>query len=208
MTRGQRASLLRGIYAIVNESTHALEIAGAALEAGVRIVQYRAKRGIVPQTLRALRAATQRFGALLILNDDWRAAGAYACDGVHLGPGDSGFDDLMPIRKAFPEAIVGLSCGNEDELREAGRAGAEYAGVGPVFATDSKEDAGEPLGLDELARLVAISAIPVAAIGGISPANLGGVRRAGASMAAVISAIANAEQPGCAASELVHVWNA
>ncbi len=207
--RVARAALLHGIYAIVNEGApDPLVIASAALDAGVRIVQYRAKRGIVADRLRALRILTGDAGALLIVNDDWRAARAFACDGVHLGPDDNGFLDVTPVRAALPDALIGLSCGTIDEVRAAERMDVDYYGVGAVYATASKDDAGSPIGILGLMRVASAATRPVAAIGGIGAAQLADVRASGVAMAAVISALASAPDPRAAAAELVSGFRA
>ncbi len=209
MTRAQRASFLHGIYVIVNESPRAPEIARASLAAGVRIVQYRAKGGLVDARLRALRELTKAYGALLILDDNWRAALAYACDGVHLGPGDEGFADPTLVRTAAPEMLIGLSCADEEEARTAESRGADYMGIGSVYATRSKEDAGAPIGIEALRRIASASGLPAAAIGGISIENLREVRESGVAMAATISAVSLDPDPGPgqAVRQLVTLWN-
>ena len=146
MTRAARAELLHGIYAILNDEIQTLDLARAVLDAGVRIVQYRAKNGIRAECARALRELTRERDALLILNDDWRAAVAYDCDGVHLGPGDDGFTAVAPVRNIMQERLIGLSCGTAAEIRDAGGSDVDYLGIGPVFETSSKSDAGRPLG--------------------------------------------------------------
>ncbi len=207
VTRRRRAELLRGIYVILNEGTRPLELARAVLDAGVRILQYRAKLGIVPERLRALRALTNERNALLILNDDWRAAIEFDCDGVHLGPEDDGFERIAPVREHLSERLIGLSCGTTDEVRRANAAGVDYLGVGSVYATASKDDAGEPIGLAGLQRLASMSNAPVAAVGGITALTLPEVRRSGAAMAAVISMVAAAPEPERAARDLIDAWN-
>jgi thiamine-phosphate pyrophosphorylase len=205
--RSRRAALLHGIYVIVNEDARVLEIARAALDAGVRIVQYRAKGGIDAAHLVVLRALTRECDALLIMNDDWRAAIEHDCDGVHLGPDDAGFTRAADVRAAMGERLVGLSCGTLGEVRAANAAGADYLGLGSVFATHSKADAGAPIGMGGLRVLATASAVPAAAIGGITTATIPAVRSCGAAMAAVISAIADASDPRSAAVALVTAWN-
>ena len=205
--RLKRAAGLRGIYAILGEEPRLADRARAILDGGVRIVQYRAKTGIVPDVLRRLREITRERGALLIVNDDWRAARDFDCDGVHLGPDDEGFADVARVRAALPERLVGLSCGTLAEVRRANTGGADYIGVGSVYATPSKSDAGEPIGIDGLRRLASAAAAPVAAIGGIDLARLAEVRATGVAMAALISALANAGDPERAARELVARWD-
>ena len=207
MTRAQRAALLHGIYLIVNEEPRCVAIARAALGAGVKIVQYRAKGGILPLHLEQLREITRAAGALLVVNDDWRAALAFDCDGVHLGPGDEGFASVAPVRAALRERLIGLSCGTPAEAAAANDADIDYVGAGAVYATVSKGDAGAPIGIEGLRRVAAASRYPVAAIGGIDAAGIGAVRASGVAMAAVISAIAAAPDPGAAARALVERWN-
>jgi thiamine-phosphate diphosphorylase len=208
LRRARRVALLRGIYVILNDSGRTLELARAALDGGVRVLQYRAKAGIDAQRLRGLRAVTRERGALLIVNDDWQAAVTFDCDGVHLGPEDDGFASLARVRAALPERLIGLSCGTLEEVRAANAGDVDYVGVGSVYATPSKIDAGEPIGVDGLRRLAGATALPVAAVGGITLATLRDVRNAGARMAAVISAISGASEPERAARDLVSQWEA
>lgn len=208
MTRSARAALLHGPYLIVNEGTpDPVVLTRAALRAGICVLQYRAKRGIDPERLHALRALTFGEGALLIVNDDIDAAVAFNCDGVHLGPDDGAFDDIRAVRERVGERLIGISAGTPDEGRSAERAGADYVGIGAVYATTSKNDAGSPIGLDGLCAVAQACALPAAAIGGIGPANIAEVARTGVAMAAVISAIAGAADSERAARRLVETWN-
>lgn len=207
VTRSARVARLSGIYAILNEGLHVLELAEAILDAGIGIVQYRAKTDFRPETLRRLRALTRQCGTLLVLNDDWRRAVEFDCDGVHLGPGDDGFEEPRTVRAAMPGRLIGLSCGTAEEIARANEGDVDYLGVGPVFPTSSKEDAGAPIGLSGLRDLMRLSALPVAAIGGISAENLPEVRRCGAAMAALISALSAAPQPREAAQRLLAAWS-
>lgn len=201
-----RIARLHGIYPILNESDAVLDLARATLAAGVGIIQYRAKAGIDRSHLRALRDMTAIAGTLLIVNDDWRAAAAFDCDGVHLGPDDDGFIDIAPVRAALGRRLIGLSCGTVAEALDANRLGADYIGVGSVYATASKADAGDPIGIEGLLRVASVATMPVAAIGGITSRNLAPVRQSGVAMAAVISAISAAPDAGLAARELVAQW--
>jgi len=206
LTRAERVRTLHGIYAIVNEGPDAVSLVQACVEAGVRVVQYRAKRAIVPDHLHRIRALTHDARVLLIMNDDWRAAQAYACDGVHLGPDDAGFTHVRSVREAMGDRLIGLSCGTVDEVRRANASDVDYVGVGSVYTTHSKDDAGLPIGIDGLRRVAAATSLPVAAIGGITIARTAEVARIGVAMAAVISAIAQANDPRAAAVALVRAW--
>ncbi len=207
MNRAQRAARLHGIYCIVNENERVVALARAALDAGVRIVQYRAKRAMVPEHLRALRDLTRACGALLIVNDDWRAARDCDADGVHLGPDDDGFSRVAAVRSELGDRLIGLSCGTVEEARVADASDVDYIGVGAVYATASKADAGAPIGVNGLRRVASATALPVAAIGGITAEHLPDVRATGVAMAAVISAIAQAPDARAAAQDLVRAWD-
>jgi thiamine-phosphate pyrophosphorylase len=210
LTRDARRALLRGPYVIVNDghgSPDPVDIARACIDGGVRVVQYRAKRGIDGARLRALREMTTQSGTLLVVNDDVEAALTFDCDGVHLGPDDGAFAGLDPVRERLTGRLIGVSAGTPEEARAAHAAGADYVGIGAVFATASKDDAGPPIGVDGLRAVAAACPLPAAAIGGIGAANLAEVARTGVAMAAVISAVASAPNPAAAARELVDIWN-
>ncbi len=204
--RAEARALLRGPYAIVNEAPDARRLIEAVLVAGFRIVQYRAKEGIDRARLRAFADLARAHGALAIGDDDWRAAREAGCDGVHLGPGDDGFEDPAHVRAAWPEAIVGLSIGNPTEARAADLGVVDYLGVGAVFSTASKADAGAPIGLAGLRAVADVTTLPICAIGGITAERLAGVRASGAAMAATIAAIAQAADPAAAARRFVAAW--
>ncbi len=207
LTRENRAALLHGIYAIVNEGeSDPLQLARAVTDAGVRVVQYRAKHGIVERHLRELCEIARARRALLIVNDDAEAAVRFDCDGVHLGPDDPNFSDVAPVRAALGDRLIGLSCGTVEEALAANAHDVDYLGVGSVFATASKDDAGDPIGIEGLRCVANASRFPVAAIGGIDAFNLGAVARSGVAMAAVISAIARDPDPEFAARRLVRIW--
>jgi thiamine-phosphate pyrophosphorylase len=192
----------------VNAEGDPLGLARAILEGGVRIIQYRAKTGTVPAQAMALRELTRAHGALFLINDDWRAVEVYDADGVHLGPDDGAFDKLPEIRRSLGDRIIGVSSGTPEEARAARAGGAAYIGAGSVFATSSKSDAGDPIGLAGLRDIAKATSLPVAAIGGVSAENLRDVRATGVAMAAMISAFSSAADPRTAAELLVRIWDA
>jgi thiamine-phosphate pyrophosphorylase len=208
LTRNARLALLRGPYVIVNDDgPDPIGIANACIGAGVHVVQYRAKRGIDAARLGALRGITAESGTLLVVNDDIESALAFDCDGVHIGPDDGAFGGLDLVRERLNDRLIGVSAGTPEEARAAQAAGADYIGIGAVFATASKDDAGAPIGLDGLRAAAAACDLPAAAIGGIGAANVAEIARTGVAMAAVISAVASAPDPAAAARELVAIWN-
>jgi thiamine-phosphate diphosphorylase len=198
---------LRGIYALVEPQRHAqpLHYLDAVLRGGIRLVQLRAKHGIEPALLDAVVALVRSTGGTTIVNDD--VALALRADGVHLGQEDAAALDLAAVRARLGARLIGLSCGTPAEAR-AVPPGIDYLGVGPIFATASKADAGGPIGVNGVRAVVDATALPVAAIGGIGLATLGRVRETGATMAAVISALADATDPETTARAFVRAWTA
>ena len=198
-------SLLTGIYAIVDaEEGDPFAQLDDVLAGGVRLVQYRAKTGVDRAVLAALHARTVAANALLIVNDDLAAIDA--ADGVHLGQEDLLALDRTTLRAAHPAKILGISCPDVVTSHEAEELGADYVGVGSMYATRSKNDAGEPIGCRGIRAVVEAIGIPVAAVGGITLATIPEVRSTGAAMAAVITAISRASDRRAAARALVDAW--
>jgi thiamine-phosphate pyrophosphorylase len=201
-----RRSDFAGIYGIVDREVGGdpFAILDAMLDAGISIVQYRAKAGVSRDIVRAMHVRTRAAGARLIVNDDLEAA--LEADGVHLGQEDLAGNDIGRVRARLGSRLLGVSCGVPAEARVAEAAGADYVGVGPYNATASKDDAGAAIGPAGLAAVVRATRLPVVAIGGIGCADIPAVAASGAAMAAVISAIARAEEPQTAARALVRTW--
>jgi thiamine-phosphate pyrophosphorylase len=180
-----------------------LDLARAAVENGAETVQYRRKDGSTRRMVEeaiALREICRRHHVPLLVNDRLDVALAADADGVHLGTDD------LPIAIARdllgPHKTIG---GSSDTPAEAGgrrREGADYAGIGPVFATSSKADAGPVLGLDGLARAVRESRVPLIAIGGIDEANLAEVLATGVHGVALLGAVCLADDPGAVVARL------
>jgi thiamine-phosphate pyrophosphorylase len=170
-----------------------LDVAQAAIEGGATVIQYRGKDRSSFQAYEEaekIRALCRERGIPFMVNDRVDIALAVKADGVHLGQED------LPIEKAreiFPAGFIGASVRTVEEAVEAEEKGANYLGVGPIFPTISKEDAGEAIGVEELRRICQATSLPVVAIGGINIENLRDVIMAGATGIAVISAVALAD---------------
>jgi thiamine-phosphate pyrophosphorylase len=167
------------LHVIVDE----LETARIAVDGGATVVQWRLKdvpRVDVVERGRATRSLCARYGVPFVVNDDVEAALMLGADGVHLGRTDEGADVARE-----QGLLLGLSASSLAEAREAD-GGADYVGVGPVWATPSKPDAEPPLGLEGLREVCAAVSTPVVAIGGIDPGNAADCVRAGATGVAVI----------------------
>lgn len=181
-----------------------LTVASAALDGGATVIQLRNKKASTRRLVeegQALRTLTQERGALLIVNDRIDVALAIEADGAHIGQ-----DDDMPIalaRKLLgPDRILGVSAGNLEEAHIAVAGGADYLGVGPIYATKTKADAGEPIGLSLLTELASRYSTPLIAIGSIQANNAAAVLQAGALGIAVIRAVVSAEDIVAATREL------
>jgi thiamine-phosphate diphosphorylase len=180
-----------------------LETVEAALLGGVTAVQLREKSGTDLEILRTaerLRELCTDHGAALFLNDRIDLALAAGADGVHLG-----VDDL-PIpaarRIAHSDFWIGFSPDTDTGARSARLEGASYLGVGPVFGTASKSDAGPAIGLGLLKRRLMVADLPVIGIGGIDASNAASVIQAGAAGVAVMSAILQSADPRAAAESI------
>lgn len=180
------------------------DVARAALEAGCRAVQLRDKemgdRDFLEVAL-SLKRACDRAGALFFINDRVDVACAVECYGVHLGVEDL---DVAHARKLLPRsAVVGFSPESVSQAREAVERGADYLGVGPVFPTPSKGDAGEPIGLEGLSLYCREGLAPVIAVGGVNAGNAASALGAGAAGVAVVSAVASAPDMEAAARDIL-----
>jgi thiamine-phosphate pyrophosphorylase len=173
-----------------------LEVARAALEGGADALQVREKelpaREIAART-RALVTAAHRVGAAVVVNDRADIALACGADGVHLGAEDLGIADAR--RLAGTRLLIGASTHTPEEADRAVAEGADYCGVGAMFATGTKPGVA-PRGADALrAYLGRHGAVPHLAIGGITPGNVGALAAAGARGVAVSVCVCGADDP-------------
>lgn len=196
-----------GLYLITDEhlsrGRSTVDVVRAAVAGGVDTVQLRDKvRGVrdLVALAREVRAITREAGAIFIVNDRADVARVVDADGVHVGP-----EDLPPDQARLvigPERIVGFSAGTVAEARWAYDRGADYLGVGPMYATRTKADAGSPVGPPRIREVASAVPLPVVAIGGITAETVGEVVRAGASGVAIVSAIVGASDIGAATTAL------
>lgn len=184
--------LPRGLYAVLDDGARPdltlAEQARVLVLAGVRVAQVRCKRTpgragwmSVQGAVAVLRAA----GVVTLVNDrvDWALLSG--ADGVHLG------DEDLPPREARrllgPDRVLGVTVRGAARAHEAAAAGATYVGLGPVFATRTKEVPAPVLGLERLRTEVQGSPLPVVAIGGIGLETVTAVARTGVHGVAVVS---------------------
>jgi thiamine-phosphate pyrophosphorylase len=170
----------------------------AAVRGGATMVQLRLK-DVDARTLVAVgRVLVASVSVPVLVNDRVDVAIACGAAGAHVGASD------LPVaaarRIAPPGFILGASVSQDDDVENAGAA--DYVGVGPVFPTTSKHDAGEALGIEGFARLSRAAGRPAVAIGGVTSANAPALIAAGAAGVAVINAILGSPDPERAARDL------
>jgi thiamine-phosphate pyrophosphorylase len=182
------------------------DVVAAAIEGGVDIVQVREKDTTAREQLRVARTVreqTHAAGVPMVVNDRVDIAAAVDADGVHLG------DDDLPVAAAREqlgaEAVIGRSVSTAEAAREAERAGADYLGVGAVYATGSKDDIDDEeydIGLAPVRNIDEAVDIPFVGIGGVTAENAAEVVAAGADGVAVITAVTAAADPTRATRKL------
>jgi thiamine-phosphate pyrophosphorylase len=174
-----------------------------AAEGGATSIQVRLKGVPSRVVVDVTRAIIERVRIPVLVNDRFDIALAAGAAGVHVGADDISVADVRRVTP--PGFIIGTSVGCEAEVPNS--ALADFVGIGPVFHTSSKSDAGPAIGIDGLSRLAAATGKPTIAIGGIHSANAASVftdetREAGVVGIAVVSAIFSASDPRAAAQTL------
>ena len=207
---------------LVTDSTPALlgdkdlaQIVEAAIRGGVTIVQYRDKHsdtGVLIETAKKLLDVTKRLDVPLLINDRVDVCMAIGADGVHIGQDDM---HIAQARKLLgPNAIIGVSTNNVEEAKTAITNGADYLGIGTMFATNTKTNIKSIIGtrgLQEILKTCTTGTkhrVGCVAIGSIKPSNVQRVIHQGAyegnyiNGVAVVSAIIAAADPRRSAEEL------
>ena len=175
--------------------------AAAAVRGGATCIQVRLKDAPPREIVAVTKEMVTTLGVPIIVNDRADLALAAGAAGVHLGPADL---PVKAVRRIVPpEFVIGASFGDASEFENARHA--DYAGIGPIWVTSSKADAGPAIGIAGFRKLAARLDIPAIAVGGINAALARDLVAAGAYGIAVMSAIFGVSDPERAASEL---WSA
>ena len=176
------------------------EVVAAAVRGGATMVQLRDKDATTRAFLeeaRALKAMLGPMGVKFLVNDRLDIALAVDADGLHVGQDDLPADEAR--RLLGPDKIIGLSITDPEQAFRADLEAADYLGVGPVYAQQTKCDASAPLGVEGFRRARRLTPKPMLAIGGLTPENSAPLLVAGADGVAVVSAIVAASDPESAA---------
>lgn len=170
-----------------------IEVLEEAIQGGITLFQFREKgKGALTgaskfRLAKQMQAVCKQHNIPFIVNDDVELALALDADGVHVGQEDESAEE---VRKRIGNKILGVSAHNLEEARQAVRQGADYLGVGPIFSTQTKEDAKAAQGPEVIKELRQNGiTIPIVGIGGIHSGNAASVIKAGADGVSVISAI-------------------
>jgi thiamine-phosphate pyrophosphorylase len=181
-----------------------LSVLEQALEGGVRAIQLREK-DLSGKELFVLaekaRRLCNRYQAALLINDRVDVALAIDAAGVQLGKTSLPLPDARAL--LGNNRFIGASVHSPEEAQDAERGDADFIVFGPVYFTPSKAAFGAPQGVPALKKIVAITRLPVYAIGGIKPDNIQEVRIAGVKGVALISAILEAPNPKEAAETII-----
>ncbi|API92805.1 thiamine phosphate synthase [Virgibacillus sp. 19R1-5] len=182
------------------------QILEEAIQAGITAFQYREKgqgslSGFQKYILgKELRNICKQYDIPFFVNDDVELTQVLDADGIHVGQDDV---NALELRQRFPNKWIGLSISNMQELQSSPLDHVDYLGVGPIFATTTKEDAKAAVGTDWIKQVKQLYPnMPIVGIGGISTENAASVLESGAEGVAIISAITKAKNINEAVAKL------
>ncbi|MCQ2390059.1 MAG: thiamine phosphate synthase [Kiritimatiellae bacterium] len=196
-----------GFYLVMtNPKVGYVECAKAAVKAGVKIIQLRMKhcpREEIVAMGKAVREVTRGTETLFIVNDDPSIAAEVEADGVHVGQDDM---PVAEVRAQYPSLkIVGLSTHNPAQALAAIPQKPDYIGVGPVWATPTKDIPDPTLGVATAVQMAQSVPFPAVCIGGVDPGRLPELLKAGAKNFSVVRAVCASEDPYSAIRNLQEI---
>lgn len=205
----EKLPLVDGLYGITAEKYSCgrtnIEVVEQMIAGGIQTIQYREKKNSkstveIINECRAIREITRRAGVTFIVNDHVDVAMLVDADGVHVGQDDLPVDEVRQL--VGDEKIIGLSTHSPRHAQEAVLAGVDYIGVGPIYATQTKDDVCAPVGLEYLDYVVENINLPFVAIGGIKVSNICEVVGHGATIICLVTEIVEAPDIASRVGEL------
>lgn len=196
ITPAKNKTLSPGVYGITAEQYSKgrsnIEVVQEMIKGGATTIQYREKKhrkaaGEMLKECQRIREMTKESGVNFIVNDHVDLALLVNADGVHVGQDDLPVEAVR--RLVGPDKIIGLSTHSPEQALDAVVRGADYIGFGPVFSTQTKEDACAAVGLQSLEQVIASCPLPVVALGGIKEHNIDKVIRRGTQSICLVSEI-------------------
>lgn len=201
--------LIAGTQDVVDAAQFLVKIE-AAFKAGVTAFQLREKGKSQLNQLQKLKLAqqcrqlTSQYGVPFFIDDDYQLAAQVQADGVHVGQKDQQIETV--IRAVGGHMMIGYSCHTKAQIKRANQLKIDYVGSGPVFPTQSKDDADPTIGLSGLQQLVVASDYPIVAVGGITLANASNVLATGVAGISGISLIMQSENVATTVSALAEMY--
>ncbi|MCI8331823.1 MAG: thiamine phosphate synthase [Clostridiales bacterium] len=182
------------------------ECVEAALKGGVTVVQLREKSCSSQEFYeigKRVHQITSAYHVPLIINDRVDIALALGAEGVHVGQQDLPCHILRPL--VGPDMLIGVSVSTHEEAVQAEKDGADYIGVGAMYATQTKTDA-HLVSAKELKLIRQSVSLSIVTIGGMNRQTIAHFKNTGVDGVAVVSAIVAQENPEIAARELLSIW--
>lgn len=178
-----------------------------AVAAGVTTIQLRApqwKKRLYTECARELLKITRPANVPLIINDHADVVVATQADGLHIGQSDLSVEDARQV--IGPHKILGLSINTLAQCARVNNALVNYIGIGPVYATATKKDAAQAIGLAGLQAIVRMAPCPSVAIGGIKAQDVSPVMATGTHGVAIVSAICGQDDVTQATTQLLRAF--
>lgn len=200
MEKSKKQILAEGIYGITaerfSEGRSNLEVVEEMIRGGITTIQYREKKhqkdvGEMYVECQQIRDLTRKHGVTFIINDHVDLALLVDADGVHVGQEDLPVEAVR--RLIGNDKIIGLSTHAPEQMARAVEVGADYIGVGPIFATQTKENVCDAVGLQYLDYVAENCTIPFVAIGGIKEHNISEIVSRGAKSICLVTEIVGSE---------------
>jgi len=196
----EKPVLNSGIYGITAEQFSKgrsnIQVVEEMIRGGITTIQYREKKhqkdvGEMYAECQQLRKLTREYGVTFIINDHVDLALLVDADGVHVGQEDLPVEAVR--RLLGHDKIIGLSTHSPEQMERAVDVGADYIGVGPIFATQTKENVCDAVGLQYLDYVTKYCPIPFVAIGGIKEHNISEIASRGAKSICLVTEIVGSE---------------
>lgn len=196
----EKGLLQSGIYGITAErfskGRSNIQVVEEMIRGGVTTIQYREKKhqkdvGEMYVECQQIRKLTREHGVTFIINDHVDLALLVDADGVHVGQEDL---PVAAVRRLLgDDKIIGLSTHSPMQMEEAVNIGADYIGVGPIFATQTKENVCDAVGLEYLDYVAEHCQIPFVAIGGVKEHNIDEIVSRGARCICLVTEIVGSD---------------
>jgi len=197
-----------GFYSVLTNPIKGYEyLTELLVEEEIPFVQLRMKnvseKEIVDTALR-MRKITENSNTLLIINDNPQIAKDVGADGVHVGQSDMPYSRVREI--VGDDMIIGISTHNPQQTKNACEEKPDYIGIGPVWATPTKQIADPAIGLDGMKEMLSVSTVPAVCIGGIDLSNLASVLEFGAQNFCMVRQFTQSENPKQVLGEIKRIY--